>query len=219
MSADTVAAEEELQHRLNSLSLVERRALELLGNGHSQEIVASTLGVTPGRITQYLSQDWYAAEVSKLKYAALRAHTDADKKVDRITDKILDKIEKSLPLMHKTGELIKAFQVLNGAKRRGAPSDTTVNLISNTVVNLTLPTAVVNKYKTNSNAQVIEVNDKPFLTAPSNMLPDLAKQAAISAQAKQIEEVNNAADSIREIFTSSSRPLVIKGQTVCAEDL
>lgn len=208
-----------------TLSVVEARALELLGQGHPQEVVASTLGVSPSRVTQYMSNEWFASEVAKLRYNSLSAHTEADKKVDRIADKILDKIEKSLPLMHKTGELIKAFQVLNGAKRRGAPTETTSTLINATIINLALPAAIVNKYKTNAQSQVIEVNDKPFVTAPSNMLPQLSADAIATKSAEQIEQVNNASDTIREVFKSAeahrehSHPVKIGRQTISAEDL
>lgn len=225
-TANEVSAEQyNSEAYLASLSPIEARALELLGDGHPQGVVASTLGVSPGRITQYLANEHFSAEVSKLKYVALQSHTNADKKVDRIADKILDKIEKNLPLMHKTGELIKAFQILNSAKRRGAPTDGTSTLINATIVNLTLPAAIVNKYKTDSQSQVIEVNDKPFLTAPSHMLPALSAEAINTAQVEQIERVNNAAETIREVFTDAearrelSKPVRVKGQTVSAEDL
>lgn len=205
---------------LPTLTSLESRALELLGDGHPQEVVASTLGVTPARITQLMSLEWFSNEVSKLRFTRLQTQTIRDKSIDRIEDKILVKLEKSLPLITRTGDLVKAFQVLNSAKRRGSPVDTAAQLINQTVINLTLPAAIVNKYKSNEQAQVVEVNGKSFLTAPSNLLPELAKSVEVK------DEVHDAAKAIRagieaaETATKQiSRAPISNGSEISADDL
>lgn len=195
-----------------TLSRTEERAIGMLGDGHSQEIVASTLGVTASRISQMMSQDWFKEEVVRRRYSKQQEANLVDAKINRLEDKILDKLEKSLPLISRSSELIKAFATLNGAKRRGSQSDSNQTLINQTVVNLTVPVALVNKYKTDSNAQVIEVNDKPFLTAPSNILPDIA-----STVLKQTKEEQQHA--MEQIAQQLSVPINVKGQAVSAEDL
>lgn len=213
---DTLTAQPELvipdqtEHRV--MSATEARALELLGDGHSQDIVATTLGVTASRVSQLMAQDWFKEEVVKRRYSRQQEANLVDAKINRLEDKILDKLEKSLPLISRSGELIKAFSVLNSAKRRGSQSDPNQTLINQTVVNLTVPVALVNKYKTDSNSQVIEVNDKPFLTAPSNILPNIA--STVLEQTK--EEQQHAMEQIAQQF---SVPINVKGQAVSAEDL
>lgn len=194
------------------MSATESRALDLLGDGHSQEVVASTLGVTSSRVSQLMAQDWFKEEVVKRRYSKQQEANLVDAKINRIEDKILDKLEKSLPLISRSTDLIKAFSVLNGAKRRGSQSDPNQTLINQTVVNLTMPVALVNKYKTDSNSQVIEVNDTPFLTAPSSILPSIAP--VILKQTKE-EEIH----AMEQIAKQFSLPVNVKGQAVCAEDL
>lgn len=188
---------------------LESRAMELLGDGHSQEIVASTLGVSPGRITQLMSAEWFAQEVAKLRLERLQEHTARDKKLDSLEDRLIEKLDKSLNLIHKPMDMLKAFREINQAKRRGNPADTGATLINQTVVNLTLPAAAVNKYRANAAGQVIEVNDKPFLTAPTSLLPEIAKNAI---RPTNLPPANGSSETV-------SNPVVIKGQSIRPEDL
>jgi hypothetical protein len=187
----------------------EARALSLLGDGYSAEVVAKAIGVTPARISQMLSNDEFKELVAELRFENLQLQTTRDKRLDTLEDKTLDKLEKYLPLITRPMELIKAFQTLNSAKRRGSPAEAGATLINQTVVNLTIPSAIINKYKADANGQVIEVNDMPFISAPSSLLPTLIKRE------QQHEEPERVTTTIPEINVKVSRA----GPGVCAEDL
>lgn len=208
-SNDVPGATLSVNHALSNMTQLEQRALVLLGDGHSQETVASTLGVTPGRITQLMSVDWFAEEVSKLRLERLQEHTTRDRKLDRLEDRIIEKLDRSLNLLHKPMDMLRAFRELNQAKRRGNPADTGAILINQTVVNLTLPEAAVNKYRANASGQVIEVNDRSFLTAPTSLLPEIAKNAI---QPRELPPTEGNS-------TGLSNPINHKGQVICTEDL
>ena len=151
------------------MNSTEERALALLGSGIAAEAVASALGVTASYISQLLSEDEFSDQVTTLRYENLQKHNQRDDIYDTLEDKLLVKLEKALPLMYKSGEILKAIQIVNGAKRRGQSAPDQVTNQQN-IVNLILPTVVLEKFAINMNNQVIKVGDQELLTLPSNQL-------------------------------------------------
>lgn len=147
----------------------EDRALALLGSGVMPEAVAAALGVNPSRISQLLSDERFAAQVAELRFNNLQKHNERDSTYDSLEDKLLMKLEKSLPLMLRPGEILKAIQVVNGAKRRGQSSPDQVHA-QQTIVNVVLPTQVIQKFTTNLDNQVIKAGEQDLLTMPSGNL-------------------------------------------------
>ena len=155
----------------------------MLGSGIAAESVASALGVTPARISQLLSEEEFAAKVTALRYENLRKHNDRDAAYDAIEDKLLDKLDKSIPLMYKPSELLHAIRIVNGARRRGqsAPEQVTNQ---QTIVNLMLPTVVTERFTTNINNQVVKAGDTELLTLSSSQL---LKQVNSNAETARLE--------------------------------
>ena len=145
-------------------SPIEDRALSLLGQGISSEIVASTLGVSPSRISQLLAQDDFAAQVTELRYKNLQSHNKRDGAYDKIEDKLLLKLEASIPLMFKPETILNAIKVVNGAKRRGQDTPDTGANVTNNVVQLVLPKKIINQFTTNVNNQVIKEGKQNLVT-------------------------------------------------------
>lgn len=145
------------------------RALSLLGSGVSVESTAAALGVTPSAISQLLSDEDFAEEVIHLRYNNLQSHNRRDGKYDVLEDKLLEKLENALPLMFRPEMILKAISTVNNAKRRGqsAPQQVTE---SATVLNLTMPTKIVQKITTNVHNQVVSVGDNSLHTIPSSSL-------------------------------------------------
>lgn len=182
---DLPAAPEPSNHYSEGVSSsVEEKALALLGAGVDQESVASAVGVTPSRISQLLSGESFASKVSELRFAALTEHNMRDGKYDRLEDKLLLKLESSLPLLVKPESILKAVLVVNGAKRRG---HTTTNQVTNnqTVVNLILPATIVQKFVTNIDNQVIKAGDQELLTMASG---NLLQQVNDAAEVRDVQE-------------------------------
>lgn len=167
-------------HMSHDKSATETRALQLLGQGLSSSVVASALGVTESRISQLLSDSEFAKEVQRLRFENLQQSTAIDGKYSAIEDKLLDKLEKIVPLISKPRDVLAALSTVNGAKRRGATSVDTDTLQAK-VVNLTLPVSVQQKFITNVNQQVTEVRDESgkaqtLVTASSGSLSGLAER-------------------------------------------
>lgn len=191
-------------------SLTEERALELLGDsGLSPGIVAKTLGVTPARISQMLADPVFAEEVRRRRIIEIQKYAKRDQKIDRIEDTVLTKLEKSLPLMHKTGEILNAVKILTGIKRHTAlPSDTTDD--SAAMVQITLPTAAAQNFtvKVDVNNNVIQAGSQSLITAPMSSVvkmarPDIAKGLAdgtiIDVSEKKLKESTNGNPGAGEV--------------------
>lgn len=158
----------ELNTQLN-LSSLEERAVNLLGQGIAAEAVAAALGVTPARISQMLSDERIANYVSTLKYENLQKHNKRDNAYDEIEDRLLEKLDKSIPLMFKPETILKAIQTVNGAKRRGQTSSEQVINPQN-IVNINLPVTIKQKFVTNINNQVVQAGERELQTISSAKL-------------------------------------------------
>ena len=156
-------------HSKGVTTSVEERALLLLGSGVQAEHVAAALGVTPSRISQLLSNEEFALKVATARYENLRKHNERDGAIDGIEDQLIAKLKASMPLMIKPDTIIRAFNVVNAAKRRGSSSpEQTVNQQS--IINLTLPTQIVQQFVKDTHNQVIKAGSQELLTMSSNTL-------------------------------------------------
>ena len=109
---------------MTQLNQNEERIISLLGQGLSETTVASAVGVSVSRISQMLSEDSIRERVAELRYTNLASATGRDNKYDTIEDSLLDKLEKSLGMMFRPVEILKALQIINGAKKRSGNSRT-----------------------------------------------------------------------------------------------
>jgi len=156
-------------------SMTEEKALALLGQNVPAETVAASLGITPSAISQMLANEDFAARVNEQRFLNLAAHSERDNHYDELEDKLLDKLENSIPMMHKAGEILKALQVVNSAKRRGSAAPAHLNE-NTTVIPLTLPTQIIQQFTVNAaNNQVVKVGEQTLITMQSGTLADKLK--------------------------------------------
>lgn len=156
-------------HTGGQSSSTEERAIELLGSGLPVNIVANALGVTDSRISQLLSDEEFSKKVAEKRFLALQKHNTRDLSYDEIEDQLLSKLQDLIPLMLKPMEIIRAIATINGAKRRGASNpESTIN--QQNIVNLVLPTTIINKFVTNVNNQVVRVGEQDLVTVQPQSL-------------------------------------------------
>lgn len=167
---------------LQNLTSAESRALELLGQGIGPEQTGLAVGLSASRISQLLSQEEFAAAVAERRFQNLSKHNERDNSYDSLEDQLIEKMKDCLPLMIRPGEILKAIQIINAAKRRGssAPSSITDQA---TIINLVMPTQIINKFALNNLNQVVQV------TADSKTQPMLTIQSGTLL--KQIKEASN----------------------------
>ena len=162
-------------------SSIEDRAMKLLGSGIQAEQVAAALGVTPSRIAQMLAEEHFSSKVATLRYANLQAANKRDNSYNNLEDTLLIKLEKAMPLLMKPESILNAMKIVNGAKRRGQSAPAQITNQQN-IVNLVLPSIMVEKFAVDINNQVIKAGDQNLHTMPSgNLLKQVeeAKQGAI----------------------------------------
>jgi lipoprotein-anchoring transpeptidase ErfK/SrfK len=172
---------------------IEDRALQLLGSGISAEATANALGVTPSRISQLLSEQQFTDKVATLRYENLQKHNTRDGAYDSMEDVLLDKLEQAIPFMLKPGEILKALQVTNAAKRRGQSSpDQVVN--QQNIVNLVLPEIIAQRFTVNIDNQVTRAGDQELHTMPAS---NLLKSVELANEIKQ-EQLSQLAAPLPE---------------------
>jgi hypothetical protein len=157
----------------------ESRALALLGSGVAPETVAASLGVTASRISQLLSDENFAAQVATLRYENLQKHNARDASYDSLEDELLERMRDCLPLMHRPMEILKAIQVINAAKRRGQSTPESI-IEKQSIIQLNIPSVIINKFQTNVNGQVTTIStqagEHSLLTIQSGSLDSLIKK-------------------------------------------
>lgn len=157
-----------------AISSQESRALQLLGQGIGPEQCASAVGLSVSRISQLLSDPEFSEQVAELRFQNLQKHNERDSHYDSLEDKLLKKLENCLAFMHKPMEVLRAIQIINQAKRRGASAPDHITQ-QQTVVSLTMPVTVINQFKLDGNRQVLEAGQQTLITAQSSHLQDMIK--------------------------------------------
>lgn len=149
------------------MSSGKEKALELLGAGLENVVVANALGVSESMVSQWLSDDTFANEVQKLKLQNLTEATSRDRKWNTLEDQLLDKLEKLLPFIVNPGVVLQALKTVNAAVRRGSPRELGAQAQS-THVHLHMPQLLAAKFVVNQVNQVIEVDGRSVATMPAN---------------------------------------------------
>ena len=170
---------------------VAERILKFLGQGIPAERVASVIGCDNSYISQLLAEDDFKQRVQELKFANLTEATDRDRRYDKLEDKLLEKIEDDIsknPFAFKsTSEKVRNLSVINSLKRRGAGADSGASHISNTVIQLVMPTRVREKFEviTNSDNQILRAGEQDLITMQSNSIEGFATATIGSITSKE----------------------------------
>ena len=182
----------------------EERALKLLGQGISPEATAAACGVSVSRISQLLSDEDFASKVAALRYEALQKHNAQDSEYDEIESALTQKFKESIPLMMRPMEILKGLQVINAQKRRGTSAPEAI-LEKQQVVNITLPSVIVNNFtnlevKTNIHNQVVQVGNRDLTTMQSGTLLQSHKEKVALPSSEQSNEQAKSLPSPRRKY-------------------
>lgn len=178
----------------NASTSTESRALALLGQGLGPEIVASAIGVSVSRISQLLSDPQFLSRVSELRFANLAKHNTRDAAYDSMEDALIDKLKDCLPFMMRPMEILKAISVINQAKRRGSSAPEAITS-QQTVVQLVMPTQILQNFTTNIQNQVVKAGTQELVTVQSASMDKLLKGAKNVGSPIQIGNTSVAASA------------------------
>ena len=159
---------------ISASTVTEDRALSLLGSGIPAENVAAALGVTPGRISQLLADKRFADQVASLRYDNLQKHNTRDATYDSLEDRLIQKLEKQIPLIMRPMDTVRAIQAINGAKRRGQSAPEQVTNQQN-IVALVLPAIIAQRFTTNITNQVVKAGKQELITMQAGNLLEAAE--------------------------------------------
>lgn len=179
------AAAETLPARWNS---TEENILRLLTDGHSREVVASTLGITESFISQCLSNEDFRSELAARKSLVLDRYKKLDDGYDRLEQDVQTRLEHSIMMVSRPLELAAILVKLNSAKRRLQDSSIVQN--TNTVQNITninMPVTIVHKFTKTDKGHVVAIDEKSIVTIQANSLDGLV-QKHLTMQVEQIPE-------------------------------
>ena len=180
------------------------KALDLLGDNIDPKVAAAALGISQSMISQYLSEDDFAAEVAARRYKTLLGNNSRDRKYDALEDKLLEKLERSLSMIFDPMKLVAVLSKINAAHRRGANAPAQLNDAKPSVT-LNMPTFVLQKFtvQTNINNQVVAVHgpdgsSQSLVTIQSKALSDLASPTKVE---KPLQVERNVSDAIPIVKT------------------
>lgn len=185
---DSASTDQVIKRRLTQS---EENILKLLSDGHSQEVVASTLGITASAISQHLSKDWFKSELAARKSIKLEKYAKLDDAYDKLEDRLLGKLEASIPFLSKPSEISAILAKVNSAKRRLGDSSKVQNTPVTQIINITLPTSVVHKFSRTRDGHIVAVDDKSLVTITSNSMDRLSSSVLEIEDAKEFENAKN----------------------------
>jgi transcriptional regulator with XRE-family HTH domain len=161
----------------NAESSVESRALVLLAQGIDQVQVAKACGVSESAISQLISRDDFATQLSEARYIALARHSATDNTYDTLEEELQAKLRALLPMMFKPDQVLRALQVVNQAKRRGSSTPEAI-LEKREVIHLSMPTQIINRFAVNTMNQVVHAGQQQLVTIQSGNMDSLATKIA-----------------------------------------
>jgi hypothetical protein len=159
-------------------------------------MVAGTLGVTEGLISQYLADSKFAEEVTKLKLGHLQKQSSVDNKYLDAEDRLLDKLLKTIPLITKPMDILRGLQVVNASKRRGMADGGASGAGITQIVQINLPPAISAKFISNTNNQIVEIQDdegaRSLITSSSDEVAKFAHGISGDSIGNSVEQALNA---------------------------
>lgn len=182
------------------LETMKDKIKQLLGLNLPNNVVASAVGVSESYISQLLSEESFAKEVSELRIVSLSESVERDQAYNKIEDALLEKVQEQLDNgMFGAANprlILQALQVVNSAKRRSAPQELHSQM-SRPVATLILPIAIAAKFVIDSKSQVVEVEGETMATMPASGVMKKLEELR-GNEVKNVEEHEKDAIRARE---------------------
>lgn len=158
----------------------EEDILRLLSDGHTQETVSSTLGITPSQISQYIAKESFRAELSSRKSKKLEKYKKLDDGYDRMEQSVADKLEASISMVSKPGDLLAIATRLNAMKRRMGDGGINGSAVPvQQIVQVVLPTVLIHKFTKTAAGHIVAIDDKSLVTIGSGTLASISNEQLV----------------------------------------
>lgn len=165
------------------------RIIEMLGKGIPAVQVASAVGCDESYISQLLSQEEVSTKVQELRAENFSNYIEQDRILDEAEAAALQKVAFLVPMITRPTEAVRAYSILNAAKRRTVDQINAQQAVAQTVA-LDLPAAARVRLTLTSDRQVVEIEGRPMITMPAkNLTARLEQRRATSLLDMQIPNV------------------------------
>jgi hypothetical protein len=170
-------------------STLASQIISLLTENISPALIASTLGCDPSYISQISAA--HAEEIRAARLSKQTAAISRDNKLDAVEDRLISRLDETIPYLHKPGEIARVLQIVNSAKRRTAPADLSASSLQGApIVTIVLPSGAQNPLIINqANNQVVQIGQTPLIplqvAALERMTQDVQNSAISSERASQ----------------------------------
>lgn len=167
---------------------------DLLGQGLSNDVVATAVGLTPGAISAMMADEEFRDSVILLRTSNLTAHSARDRSIGALEDKILQKAHEVIDHIYKPKEVIAVLKAVNGLVRRGVASQQAA-VTNNVIVQLNIPQTVIKQYTVNAHKEVVDVEGQTLVTVSAD---GLLKKLAAEKGASDNEHDRQKAEQYRQ---------------------
>lgn len=180
-------------------------ALTLLSQNVTPSSVAATLGVTESYVSQLMAQEDFASELSLKKQELAAEDQEHDNALDRTEARYLQILEQKAPFANIAQATI-AFRALNAARRRKDTRGPQAQEHGGTVVNLTIPVAIVPQYVLNSQSEIVEVEGRTMAGATAESLNRILAARGVQVERPSgVLKAERAADTLEIITPKPAR--------------
>lgn len=183
------------------------QVIKLIANGVPTSSIAAAMGCDDSYISQLRADPEVQAAVAELKSATLSQDLKFDELLDDAESLALQKVQQTLRFAN-LGQAVKAFQVLNNAKRRNDSGASAGANVTHVTVAINLPAAIAPHYVTDAKAQIVEVEGKTMQTATPRSLDQLlAARAGNKENLPAITAVEKAVSRLGAITIPAVKPV------------
>ena len=179
----------------------------------TQAQISRKLNVSEGYVSQVINQSDFSNKVIQAKLKYLDEATERDNTLNKIEDLIVNKLKEAIPNFYKPKDILMAFSVVNKAVRRGATTEDLQSLnrdSDNKVIKISLPEVIRQRYKLNSQSEVIEVEGRPLVTADSKTL----YQQVTQEEEKQDDSIGSKISASPKRESANSKLLRLAGAEI-----
>jgi hypothetical protein len=166
------------------------RIKAMLGAGLEASVIARAVGCEPSYITQLMDDENFRDEVQTARVLNLTDATARDKRLTRLEDAAIGRLEATLPMVMKPMEAAKILQIVNNTKRRGAEIAGGNAAGGAPVVQLMLPQAARVSFTFNSSNQIVDVEGRSMAPLPTTRLVQMAAQRRAIIEAEPAQQLD-----------------------------
>lgn len=185
------------------------RIQTMMSSGLEPAVIARAVGCEPSYISQLMEDEGFREAVQAARIVNLTDATERDKRLSRLEDSAIERLEATIPMVMKPMDAAKILQIVNNTKRRGAELSGGNATSGAPVVQLMLPEAARVQFTFNSSNQIIDVEGRSMAPLPTTRLVQMAaeRRATISAQPAQALDKQRAQTVLDKIGATELQTL------------